>query len=181
MTITLQKDWWRKYKTDVYYVVCIIIAGTLLHFAYEWSGENAFVAIFSPISESVWEHLKLLFVPAFFFTIFMYYLLGDRYPEYLWYQTKSIFAGMLFILLIYYTYSGITQRENMWADIGIFYLAAVFAGITAGRCRNRKDRERFPYAKYSAVILLLLWAVFIWLTFQMPQFLAESFPGLFCE
>ena len=40
--------------------VFTIITGTLLHFVYEWSGESLFVGIFSPINESVWEHLKLL-------------------------------------------------------------------------------------------------------------------------
>ena len=43
--------------------VFTIITGTLLHFVYEWSGESLLVGIFSPINESVWEHLKLLFFP----------------------------------------------------------------------------------------------------------------------
>ena len=35
--------------------------GTLLHFVYEWSGENVLVAAFSAVNESTWEHMKLLF------------------------------------------------------------------------------------------------------------------------
>lgn len=48
-----------------------MLAGTILHFVYDWSGHNVFVAFFSPVSESVWEHLKLFFVPAFSLPHFM--------------------------------------------------------------------------------------------------------------
>ena len=39
------------------------IAGTLLHFAYEYSMENPLVAMFAPVNESTWEHMKLVFLP----------------------------------------------------------------------------------------------------------------------
>ncbi len=43
------------------FVICI--ASFPLHFSYEWSGESAIVGIFTPINESIWEHLKLVFWP----------------------------------------------------------------------------------------------------------------------
>ena len=45
-------------------IVFAVIAGTLSHFVYEWLGENPIAAIFFPIDESVWEHVKLLFFPT---------------------------------------------------------------------------------------------------------------------
>lgn len=56
--------------------VFTIITGTLLHFVYEWSGESLFVGIFSPINESVWEHLKLLFFPMSVWILIGYLFLG---------------------------------------------------------------------------------------------------------
>jgi hypothetical protein len=44
--------------------VAIVIAGTLLHFVYGWSGQNALAGLVSPVNESVWEHTKLLVVPV---------------------------------------------------------------------------------------------------------------------
>ena len=38
-------------------------AGTALHFAYEWSGENVVVGAVAAVNESTWEHMKLLFIP----------------------------------------------------------------------------------------------------------------------
>ena len=56
--------------------VFTIITGTLLHFVYEWSGESLFVGIFSPINESVWEHLKLLFFPMSVWILIGYFIFG---------------------------------------------------------------------------------------------------------
>ena len=40
------------------------VLGTLSHFFYEWSGDSTFIGLVCPISESAWEHMKLLFFPA---------------------------------------------------------------------------------------------------------------------
>ena len=50
-----------------------VILGTLLHFTYQWSGRNPVIGIFSAVSESTWEHLKLLAIPMLLFL----------FPEYL--------------------------------------------------------------------------------------------------
>ncbi len=46
------------------------VLGSLLHFVYEWTGENPLAALFSPVNESVFEHCKLLFFPALLYTLF---------------------------------------------------------------------------------------------------------------
>ena len=43
--------------------------GTLLHFVYEWTGGDPLIAAFCAVNESTWEHMKLLFVPFFLFTM----------------------------------------------------------------------------------------------------------------
>ena len=48
----------------------IIILGTLLHFTFEWSGFQEIVGVFSAVNESVWEHLKIAFIPSILFMIF---------------------------------------------------------------------------------------------------------------
>lgn len=42
------------------------LSGTLMHFAYEYSDQNPLVGMFAPVSESTWEHMKMVFFPAFF-------------------------------------------------------------------------------------------------------------------
>ena len=40
-----------------------LVAGTLLHFVYEWFGGNVW-AVIGAVNESTWEHLKLLYFPG---------------------------------------------------------------------------------------------------------------------
>ena len=55
--------------------------GTLLHFVYEWSGGSIPAACVSAVNESAWEHMKLLFVPLFLFSVVQVCLLGRNYPN----------------------------------------------------------------------------------------------------
>lgn len=60
-------------KYQIISAIFVCIAGTLLHFTYEIFGKNNFIASFSAVNESVWEHLKLLFFPLLFTTVIGYY------------------------------------------------------------------------------------------------------------
>ena len=54
-------------------IVFTSILGTLAHFIYEWSNENFLVGLFTPVSESTWEHMKLLFFPMLLYGVFICY------------------------------------------------------------------------------------------------------------
>ena len=57
------------------------LAGTVLHFFYDWTGRAAWAMAFSAVNESVWEHMKLLYVPVFVFTLVQAGFLGRQYPD----------------------------------------------------------------------------------------------------
>ena len=48
-------------KLILYYLIAAA-AGVLLHFLYQWL-PNPALALISPVRESVWEHVKLLYFP----------------------------------------------------------------------------------------------------------------------
>jgi hypothetical protein len=59
----------RNKKVLISTIIAFLVAtafGVFLHFTFELSGKNYFVALFSPVNESIWEHLKLLFFPFLF-------------------------------------------------------------------------------------------------------------------
>ena len=47
----------------------VSLAGSLLHFLYDWTGESVLIAPFSGINESTWEHMKLLYWPFSLFAV----------------------------------------------------------------------------------------------------------------
>ena len=53
--------------------VFVGVLGVILHFLYEFSGNNLIVAPFSAVNESTWEHLKLAFFPMFTWAIIQFF------------------------------------------------------------------------------------------------------------
>ena len=168
-------------KRWIFEIVFTIIAGTLLHFAYEFSGENTIVGIFSPVNESVWEHFKMLFTPIFLLTLVEYAAWGRRYDNFLLSRAESILLGMLFIAAAFYTYTGVLGRHLLSADIAIFILAVVLA-FTHSEQRFYSETE---HPKATAVLgtalmglLLLAFAVFTFAPPHIPLFM-DSTTGSF--
>ena len=89
-------------KFIIFSGIFVMILGTLLHFTYEWSGNNTFVAAFSAVNESTWEHLKLLFYPMFLTTIIGYFYLGKTSPNFLCARLLCILTAILFTIVFFY-------------------------------------------------------------------------------
>ena len=97
--------------------------GVLLHFVYEWSGDSPWAAAFSAVNESTWEHIKLLYLPLFLFSVVEVSLLGRNYPHLPAVRALSALTGLALIPVLFYTYTGVLGRDFVWADVAIFFLA----------------------------------------------------------
>ncbi len=73
------------------------IAGTLLHFLYDWSGQSLLIAPFSAVNESIWEHMKLLFFPMLLFAAAESRFISGKYPNFWCAKLLGIAAGLLLI------------------------------------------------------------------------------------
>lgn len=147
----------------------VAAAGTLLHFLYNWSGESAFVAAFSAINESVWEHMKLLLVPMFLFSVVQIWALWKTYPNFLAVRAVSTLTGLILIPVLYYTYTGVLGYRVSWVNVVIFYLADLGAFLLDHRLL-RRGRFNSPWQQLLGVVVL--WALafcFVWCTFRTPQ------------
>lgn len=109
-------------KWEIANWIWIIAAGSLLHFVYDLTGENPFVGVFVPVNESVWEHLKLLLLPVFLFSLVEYRFFSS-YGARFWYaKAVGLLAGMLVIVNLFYFYTGILGRNLFVLDILTFVL-----------------------------------------------------------
>ena len=100
----------------------IVIAGTLLHFVYGWSGQNALVGLVSPVNESVWEHTKLLVFPVVAVGTVEAVLLHDV-RRVAWATLVEAILGALAIVAVFYTYTGaLGTGPILWLDITSFVL-----------------------------------------------------------
>ena len=91
------------------YIIAAILAGavgTLLHFLYKWTGGSYIVGLFSAVNESVWEHLKLLFIPVFLSTVIENLIYGKALKNFFFSRLVSVLLGLFAIITLHYGYTG---------------------------------------------------------------------------
>lgn len=119
-----QKDIFQQDKLSI---LTVIILGSLSHFLYEFSGKRVIFALFCPVNESVWEHLKLLFFPFLLITILNWYQKRPPVLAFFYHRFLGIICAMFATLILFYTYTGIIGRHFLIADLTIFVFSVIFA------------------------------------------------------
>lgn len=153
-------------KFEIISTIFIIILGTLLHFTYNWSNNNSIVGLYSPINESIWEHLKLIFYPMLIITIIGNILYKKSIPNYVCIKTKTIILSILFIVISFYTYSGIIGTNYGVINILLFIISIIIGQLYAYKLIKNNYKCN---TKYSILILLLLFDCFVIFTFYPPH------------
>lgn len=160
----MQKDLFRWELTGFLFV---LVVGSVLHFVYGWSGRNPSAALFAPVNESTWEHLKLLFVPGLFFGIVEYFAIGRKIGGFVFTKFVALLLGMLTIVILFYTYTGIAGTNYLWADIGTFVAGAALAFWFTMRKMPLSSDARTDWI--GLVFFCILIVVFILATFFPPH------------
>ena len=143
------------------------LGGTILHFLYDWLGEASWIAPFSGVNESTWEHMKLLFWPMLFYAIAQRFLFRER-EDFWCIKLRGILLGLAVIPILFYTYNGVIGRSPDWINITIFFISAAAAYIYETRLFNNGHlRCRSPRVAIGTLaVIALLFTVF---TFATPD------------
>ena len=138
--------------------VFILLLGTFLHYAYNLSGQNEIVGCFSAVNESIWEHLKLIFWPAFIFSFAEYFFYGKKEPDFFSVKMCAIFSALVWIVASFYTYSGVLGFNVFIVDIFIFISAAFICQYISYRLLQ-KETYAEPADNLRAFVVLLLFVL----------------------
>ena len=142
-------------------------AGTILHFLYEWLGEALWIAPFSGVNESTFEHMKLLFWPMLVYAIVESLFFRQR-DDFFAVKLCGILLGLVTIPVLFYTYNGAIGKSPDWLNILIFFIAAAVAYVSETylyyKERLGKWSRLIPLAVLGTVALL-----FIIFTFYPPR------------
>ena len=106
--------------------------GTLLHFLYDWLDKAVFVAPFSGVNESTWEHMKLLFWPMLIFAVIESFFARER-KDFWCIKLRGILVGLALIPVLFYTYNGVIGKSPDWINIAIFFISAAAAYLYEAR------------------------------------------------
>ena len=156
-------------KAELIVILFSLILGTLLHFTYEWSGNNLLVGSFSAVNESVWEHLKLVFYPMLIATIIEYFFVKDVSNNYVEAKTIGIFTAICFIIISFFTYSGVIGTSIVVIDILIFIISIILGEYVAYKLMKRENESTVTTESLSIIILVFLLLCFIIFTYLPPE------------
>lgn len=159
-------------KWELLGIGVIFIAGTLLNFLFDWTGQFLPVGIIAAVNESVWEHLKLAFWPALLYSAIVYWAAGRAYPAFIASKAAGILLMPLVIIVLHYSYRSVMGRHIVLVDILIFALA-VAAGQMFSYRLTAAYRVPDGWIKLfipAAVVFALCLGLFTFYTPRWPIF-----------
>lgn len=156
--------------------VFTIIAGSLGHFVYQWSGESIILAPFFPVNESTWEHFKLLAFPVLLFSIAEHLGYKKTASNFLAARTCSVLIGMATIALLFYSYTAFTGQDWLWADICIFVLAVALTYFLSFLFLKHSLFSGMGWEITARIFLAILVVSFILFTVQPPHMFLFQCP-----
>lgn len=145
----------------------VSILGVLFHFLYDWT-ESVFIALFSAVNESTWEHMKLLFFPMLLFSFAQRHFTENKYDHFWCVKLRSILIGLIMIPIMFYTLRGIFGNTPDWVNIGIFFVAVAIAVAY----ETKKFSKPYTFCKDGKLCLLILCLIaisFAVFTFAPPK------------
>jgi len=149
-------------------ILFIILFGSMLHFTFEWSGNQPIIGIFSAVNESVWEHLKLGFWPTLLYAIIEYSLINKKTKNFFPAKTVATYSIIAVIPAIFYSYTTITGESIFVIDILSFILAVVIGQLLSYRLLTYKPLSA-KLEKIALFALFILGVAFIVFTFYPPH------------
>lgn len=148
---------------SVRFWVTLVIAmglGVLLHFLYDWF-PYSLIALISPVRESIWEHLKILFYPLLLSGLF----LGGKRGITPWLFSLLTICGLM--LLFGWLYNVVLQGQ--WDGFNILlYIVLMLLGFYLPRILW--SLTEWPgVGAACAMLTVLLAALMIGFTFAPPN------------
>ena len=147
-------------------IVFVIITGSIAHFLYDWSDHALIVGLFTPVNESIWEHMKLLFFPMLLYAFPFLFRFKNRYPGIPSALCAGILSGTFLIPLFFYSYMFILGKDFFVLDISTFVLSILIAFWISYRLALSGRLIRYTRLLYCLVGVLF--ALFVLFTFYPP-------------
>lgn len=162
---------YKKYKTlEIigFFVVSALAVG--FHFLYD-ATQSPILAAVSPVNESIWEHIKIIFFPYLIWAIVEMLILKPA-DKCAFLKAKSYGLAALPIMLIvfYYTYSGILGYNSTAVDIAATFVYIAIAFFMSYRAYKYSWSRLSKISAALAIIFALMLIVFTYTTPKLPLF-----------
>ena len=157
-------------KINIIMTLSAIGLGVLWHFLFDITGENRFVGLFSPVNESVWEHLKILYFPFVISTAVEYFLYGRNAYNFFTSKLFGLTVGLISIISGYYTAVGAFGINNMVINIAIYVISVILAYALSYMRMLKTPRMAGGAWERAAIAIMAVWfALFLIFSYYPPH------------
>lgn len=153
-------------------IVIVFALGTLFHFLYSLTN-FIWLAPISSVNESTFEHMKILFFPMLFFTIFQSLFFKKYYNNFWTIKLKGTILGVLLIPILFYTLTGTFGTLKGFINILIFFFSILIAFLYETKLlkENKVSTKTEIFSKITFIVLAVLFILFTFYPPKIPLFL----------
>lgn len=145
-------------------VLIILGISSLLHFCFEWSGNFKPLAVFCAVNGSTWEHLKIGFWGAAFYSLIEYFVFLKRNKNFVFAKTLSFYLIVILTALFAFIFRDLFKIEMLAVDI-LYFTAAIFiAQLISYKILISHSNYRV-YRPFALIALVIIIAAFSLLTY----------------
>jgi len=155
-------------STSLWLIVPLGLLGSVLHFLFDWTRHNRFVALFSAVNESYWEHIKIAIWPVLLLQIVLFSLGGYQFPSYVPASTIALYSIPVTMVGLVFLYKSVTKRNILWLDISIFFVCIAIAQSIFVQVLGQLSATSGTVVM-SSLFLLGLIVAFLLFTFRPPR------------
>ncbi len=149
------------------WILAVVLLGTLWHFAYAISGDAYFVGLIAPVNESVWEHLKIVYLPILVISAAQYCLLKNKRVNFWLGILTGTTLAMLIVIFGFYLYSSLLA-ESLVIDIGLYIASIIVALFTASWITKNTKRSN-ALEICSIILIIMIGLVLVYATVAPPK------------
>jgi hypothetical protein len=160
---------------EMFGILFIFLIGAFLHFTFELGGGLRPLALISAVNESVWEHLKIAFWPAFVWGIIEFFAIRKKVKNFFFAKAISFLLIPVIITAIFYSYTHFTGNSILAVDITTFFVSIAVAQIVGYRLML--IRKSYPALNIlGGILIIITLAAFSLFTFYPPKFFLFKDP-----
>ncbi len=168
MSYTNSGDFMSLKKIKIVSIIGIFLLSFLFHFMYDWF-PCLLTSLLFPVNESIWEHMKLLFIGTLVFGVFEYILLRKynvNYNNFYFSLFITSVVSFIFYLIVYLPLYN-AYGENMFISIFLLFITIVIFQCISFYILHSKH---FKYLNIMSILLMIFtFVIFIYFTYNPPE------------
>lgn len=153
---------------NLWMIISLGIVGSVLHFLFDWTKHNRFVAVFAAVNESYWEHVKIAIWPVFLLQAVLFVAGGFNYSSFVPAATIALYSIPISMVGLVFLYKAIFHRNILWLDISLFFVVIAIAQVLFVLFLEQLSAD-VSLVGLAVLFLCGLVAAFIRFTFKPPR------------